>query len=135
MDKAFITTLKQKEKELDSELKKSPVYKQLLAIRETIKSFEESPMKQETGDRIEEPAISYNGYDSSSTWENKILYVLNNIKKGTVIQITGELEKIDKSLDQERLKKRVTVTCSWLLKESVIKKVGKEGKNFIYALK
>jgi|GEM_PF-4977707 hypothetical protein len=129
MDKEFINTLKQKEKELDELLQNSPTYKQLLAVRAAITSFENNNKAAKEESKVYTPEK----YNKDGKWEYKITYALNILKSGTVSDIVDVLKKED-PLTEDKIKKRVTVTCSDLLANNKLKKAGLEGRSFVYAL-
>ena len=138
MDKEFVKTLKQKEKDLqlilEEHVKDFPEYTQLQAIRDAIKAFELNGHSSninisKTIVKSDAPAEYKN-----MTWEEKVLFALAIIGEAFVSDIIKELEKYE-TIPFEKLSRRVTVVTSTLLNRGDIKQVGKEGRRNKVALK
>ena len=125
---AFLSTLKEKEKELQDQLE---------ALRTTIKMFEKpglivgateaKPLEMGLDNKQIPKSI-----DEALTWNSKILFALGNIGSGVVQDIVDELRKyLDE--DEAVLFKKITGYASTLKKNKVLgaKPYGNKFKYYI----
>ncbi len=74
-------------------------------------------------------------YDINFTWEDKCLYVLNQLGEGYAADVVKKMLSIDPSLNEERTIAAVAFYLSKLLRAGKIKKVGQSGRKYKYGLK
>lgn len=123
---AFISTLLEKETQLN---------KQLDAIRTTIKLFQNGhssnglDIHEEAVHKVEIPKT----YEEATTWNSKILFALSKIQSGFVQDITNELLKYSKDVDEDTLFRKITGLASMLKSKEILgaKQVGIKYRYFI----
>jgi hypothetical protein len=134
MEDNFLDTLKEKEREVFNELKKTPLYKQWEGIKTTISLFEGKDTAGVTeADLIQEtPNIEY---DPNFTWAEKVLYGVSKIGSGFVPDIIKEIKKVDPDEDDELMEKRVGNMVSVLISKGKLHIIQKSGRKIKVAKK
>lgn len=66
------------------------------------------------GERVPFPVASIESYAEGKNWNEKLVFIVNQIGEGTNDKIIGEVMKIDKSFDAKKSGKTITLTLSKL---------------------
>jgi len=129
----FLKTLKEKEKELQTELEQNPLFKQLELVRATILGFQNGHSENGVQSKSELD-IPSNYSIEDMTWREKVLFALKKLGQAFISDIVEFVKKQGEKESDEWLDKRIGVTISRLKKvEGVVgvKLYGKKGKYFI----
>jgi hypothetical protein len=117
-----------KEAELEFQSEKNEIGK----LKNAIKALTGEPIAKTkaTGNSklIEAPA----SYEASKSWNEKLVFIVNQIGEGTNDDIFNEITKIDKGFDIEKSGKTVNLTLSKLKGMGAISTSGKKGKKDLY---
>ena len=85
------------------------------------------------GERVPFPIVTPKSYADGKNWNEKLLFIINQIGEGTNDDIIGAIMKADKSFDATKSGKTITLTLSKLKGAGNITTNGKKGKKDIYA--
>ncbi len=137
----ILTPLREKEKELRAELERTPLFRQLEALRATISLFEGKEHIQSHRVVIINPNAKFAGggfgisdhYSSEMTWNEKVFYALSKLGESTVSGIVEYLKMQGAVEDEEFLKKRIGVIASKLNVTGKIR-MRAEGRKGFYSL-
>lgn len=128
MDNEILKELKNKEREIYSQLQASMLFRQWEGIKSTILLYESNNVIQ--SDIKTEFAIPAD-YSSDLTWADKFLFGLNRISEGTPEDVTEELMKFETNEVKDLVFKKMRAVSYSLLdqrKIKILKKVGRKNK-------
>ncbi len=122
----IVEELKKRKEEIYSELQKITLFNQWQSLRGTITIYENIKYASNTLPKF---------YEDCLTRRNKVLFCLNEIKEGYVLDIVKELSKHERFLvPLEKIKKRVQVDVSELIAIKKIKILKKNGRKIYITL-
>lgn len=136
----FITTLKDKERELRGELELTPIFKKWESVRSTISLFEEGQM----GDiNVTKPLVLTNPrngrkipteYNTDLTWRERVLFIVNELDKPSIVEIIAKFRSYGASETDAFLEKRISTMASALKREGYLDATY-SGKKAFYFIK
>lgn len=120
----FLSTLQEKEKELD---------KQLTALRTTIQIFQNGQFSPNGSEAKVATNSIPKTYAEAITWNAKVLFALSKIESGFVQDIVDEMYKHSQEIDKAALFTRVTALASSLKTKKILggKAYGNKYKYYI----
>ncbi len=135
-DKQILTQLKVKRVRLLVELERVEIAIKAFENIRDIDPLDALPyLMDEVEQDMDELAVATLMYNPKMTAEKKILFVLGKIKRGTALDITEYLLRVDKDIkDGKALYERITYVSSRMFKFDKLA-VSKDGKKNVYYLK